>query len=82
MSSRLSQISKVLIWSISGLVGLLVLAYVGLYFQAQNYLNNHLPQLINEKSKGKYELRFEKIKLDFPGFGFTISDVSLNRFRK
>ncbi len=78
MSSRLSQISKVLIWSISGLVGLLVLAYVGLYFQAQNYLNNHLPQLINEKSKGKYELRFEKIKLDFPGFGFTISDVSLN----
>jgi len=56
---------------------LIVLTGIGLlYFQAQNYLNKNLSEFVEKKSKGKYQLTFENLEINFSHFGFEINQVS------
>jgi len=49
-----------------------------LYFEAQSYLNKNLSEFVSKKSKGKYELSFENLQINFSDWGFEISQVSFH----
>ena len=49
-----------------------------LYFGAQNYLNKNLSELVEKKSKGKYELTFENLEINFSRWGIEINQVSFH----
>ncbi len=58
---------------------LIVLAgFAVLYFGAQSYLNRNLSDLVNKKSKGKYELSFNSIEINFQDWGIVVNDVSFH----
>jgi hypothetical protein len=60
---------------------LILTALAGLaliYFEAQSYLNQNLSDFVNKKSKGKYELTFENLNINFSHWGFEISQVSFH----
>jgi hypothetical protein len=73
-----SKILKTLIAFVSVLT-LLTFAIIGLiYFEAQSYLNKNLSEFVYKKSKGKYELSFENLKINFTDWGFEIDQVSFH----
>ena len=49
-----------------------------LYFEAQSYLNKNLSDFVSKKSKGKYELTFENLKINFNQWGFEMNQVSFH----
>jgi hypothetical protein len=49
-----------------------------IYFGAQNYLNKNLAELVEKKSKGKYELTFENLEINFSRWGIEINQVSFH----
>jgi hypothetical protein len=58
---------------------LIVLTGAGLlYFQAQSYLNKNLSEFVEKKSKGKYQLTFENLEINFVHLGFEINQVSFH----
>ena len=78
MESYRHKILKVII---AFLLMLALLASVGfalLYFGAQNYLNKNLSELVAKKSKGKYELTFDNLELNFKRWGIEINQVSFH----
>ncbi|HET6558266.1 MAG TPA: hypothetical protein VFG54_13185 [Prolixibacteraceae bacterium] len=56
------------------MIGILAL----LYFQTQSYLNKNLSGYVSKKSKGKYELNFNNLEINFSQGGFEIKDVMLH----
>jgi len=52
----------------------LILFYAG----AQNYLNKNLSEFVEKKSKGKYELSFEDLQIDFANWGLEINQVKFH----
>lgn len=46
-----------------------------MYFKAQSYLNENLSEFIAKKSKGKYELTFDNLSINFGHWGFEIENV-------
>ena len=71
---------KILKFSTAILSVLILIALAGfalLYFGAQNYLNKNLSELIEKKSKGKYELTFKDLHINFSSWGIEINQVSL-----
>ncbi len=62
-------------------LALILTAFAGfavLYFGAQNYLNKNLSELVEKKSKGKYELTFENLDINFSRWGIEINQVSFH----
>ena len=59
------------------LLSLIVLAFGVVYFSAQSYLNKNLSGYVSEKTKGKYELAFENLTLNFLPLGFEIENIAL-----
>lgn len=62
-------------------LALIMIAFAGfavLYFGAQNYLNKNLSELVEKKSKGKYELTFENLDINFSRWGIEINQVSFH----
>lgn len=57
------------------LLGVIIGVLALLYFQTQSYLNKNLSGYVVKKSKGKYELSFKNIQLNFSQGGFEIHDV-------
>lgn len=60
---------------------LILIALAGLaliYLEAQSYLNQNLSEFVSKKSKGKYELTFENLNINFNQWGFEISQVSFH----
>jgi hypothetical protein len=60
------------------LLGLTLIAFAVfglLYFKTQSYLNENLSSFISKKSKGKYELTFDNLKINFSHWGFDIGQV-------
>lgn len=55
---------------------IILIAFGIIYFQAQSFLNNNLSDLILKKSKGKYELVFNNLDLNFMHWGIEINDVT------
>jgi len=49
-----------------------------LYFEAQSYLNKNLSEFVSKKSKGKYELSFQNLTINFNEWGFEIDEVSFH----
>lgn len=63
------------------LSGVLLMALIGLvllYLGAQSYLNRNLSEFVSKKSKGKYELTFENLEINFRSKGFEINQVSFH----
>ena len=60
------------------LLSLILLAFALLYFTAQSYLNENLSDYISKKSKGKYELTFDNLTINFFHLGFGIENVAFH----
>jgi hypothetical protein len=78
MSPLRKKISKTLI-AITLVLFLAALAIVSiLYLEAQSYLNKNLSEFVSKKSKGKYELSFQNLTINFNEWGFEIDEVSFH----
>jgi len=78
MKTSRKKIVKPLLIFTSVLI-LAILAVIGvLYFEAQSYLNKNLSEFVSKKSKGKYELSFENLTINFSDWGFEIEQVSFH----
>lgn len=72
---------KILKISTAILAVLVMTALAGLaviYYGAQNYLNKNLAELVEKKSKGKYELTFENLEINFSRWGIELNQVSFH----
>ncbi len=63
---------------LSGLILIALVGFAVLYFGAQNYLNKNLSELVEKNSKGKYELTFENLEINFRHWGIEIDQVSFH----
>ncbi len=63
------------------LVSVIVIAAVTfglMYFKAQTYLKENLSAFIHKKSKGKYELTFDNLSINFRHWGLEIEQVAFH----
>ncbi|MBV5314005.1 MAG: hypothetical protein JZU47_11960 [Prolixibacteraceae bacterium] len=72
------KIAKLSIVILSTLIIFVLAALTLVYFEAQTYLNKNLSDFVSKKSKGKYELTFENLEINFNKWGFEISQVSFH----
>ena len=63
---------------LSVLVLMALAGFALIYFGAQNYLNKNLAELVEKKSKGKYELTFENLEINFSRWGIEIYQISFH----
>jgi len=78
MISFRRKILKITAVILSGLILIAMAGFAALYFGAQNYLNKNLSELVEKKSKGKYELTFENLEINFIHWGIEINQVSFH----
>lgn len=78
MTAIRKKILKTIVFVLSGLIMITLVGFAFLYFEAQSYLNKNLSELIEKKSKGKYELTFENLEINFKHWGFEINQVSFH----
>ena len=78
MSDHRKKIQRAAVILLSGLVLIALAGFAVLYFGAQNYLNKNLSEFVEKKSKGKYELTFENLELNFGNWGIEINNVSFH----
>ncbi|HEX7583319.1 MAG TPA: hypothetical protein VF373_01415 [Prolixibacteraceae bacterium] len=76
----MTPIRKKILKAFAALLSILILialaGFAFIYFEAQSYLNKNLSELVEKKSKGKYELTFENLEINFKHWGFEINQVS------
>lgn len=75
MNNLKKKIVRPIIAILLGVVLLLTATFLFLYFEAQGYLNKNLSEFVQKKSKGKYELSFENLEINFRHWGIEISEV-------
>ena len=75
MQTRGRKILKVLSIILLGMILLTLAAFGLMYFKAQSYLNNNLSTFISKKSKGKYELTFDNLNINFRHWGLEMENV-------
>ena len=64
---------------IASVLILAIIAVIGvIYFETQSYLSKNLSEFVSKKSKGKYELSFENLTINFGDWGFEIEQVSFH----
>ncbi len=78
MQIRRRKILKTLSIILLSLILLSFAAFGLMYFKAQSYLNENLSEFISKKSKGKYELTFDNIYLNFRHWGFELDQVAFH----
>lgn len=78
MQNPKQKILKILSIILLSLILLGFVAFGVLYFKAQSYLNENLSEFISKKSKGKYELTFDNLYINFRHWGFEIENVAFN----
>jgi len=78
MTNLRQKIMKIITAVLSGLILIVLAGFALLYFEAQNYLNKNLSELVEKKSKGKYELTFENLQINFRHWGLEINQVSFH----
>ena len=78
MTNLRKKIRKILIALFSIIAVTLFIVSVTLYFEAQTYLNKNLSEFVYKKSKGKYQLAFENLEINFRHWGFDINQVSFS----
>lgn len=60
------------------LLGMIILAVGLLYFKTQSYLNENLSGYISNKSKGRYELTYDNLKINFFHLGFEMNNIAFH----
>lgn len=78
MANFRKKILKITAAILSGLILIALILFLFLYFTAQNYLNKNLAEFIEKKSKGKYEVTFENLEINFSRWGFEVFQVSFH----
>src|SRR5665648_803769 len=78
MANFRKKILKITAAILSGLILIVLAGFVFMYFETQNYLNRNLSDFIEKKSKGKYELTFDNLEINFSHWGFDINQVSFH----
>lgn len=78
MKNFRKKIGRTMAAILSVLILIVLAACAFLYFEAQSYLNKNLSEFIAKKSKGKYELTFDNLELNFRHWGFEINKVSFH----
>ncbi len=78
MTNLRQKIVKISAVSFSALILMALAIFAFLYFGAQSYLNKNLSELVEKKSKGKYELTFENLVINFRHWGIEIDQVSFH----
>lgn len=72
------KIAKTMAVFVSAVMLIALAVFALLYFEAQDYLNKNLSEFVSKKSKGKYELSFENLQINFSDWGFEINQVSFH----
>ena len=72
------NIGKTVVAMLSVVILIALAGFAFLYFEAQSYLNKNLSELVEKKSKGKYELTFESLAFNFKQWGIEINQVSFH----
>lgn len=75
MNSLNKKIVRPIVAILLGVVLLFTATFIFLYFEAQGYLNKNLSEFVEKKSKGKYELSFENLEINFSHWGIEINQV-------
>jgi len=78
MTNLKRKILKILAVFLSVLVLMALAGFALIYFGAQNYLNKNLAELVEKKSKGKYELTFENLEINYSRWGIEVYQVSFH----
>jgi len=78
MTNLRQKILKISTIILSVLILIALAGFALLYFGAQNYLNKNLSELVEKKTKGKYELTFENLDINFSRWGIEINMVSFH----
>ena len=78
MKNLRQKILKISTAILSSLILITLGGFAVIYFGAQNYLNKNLSELVEKKSKGKYELNFENLEINFNRWGIKIYQVSFH----
>lgn len=78
MSTLRKKILKLTAVVLSALILIVLVGLAILYFGAQSYLNKNLSELVEKKSKGKYELSYDNLQLNFGLWGIEINQVSFH----
>ncbi len=78
MTNLKRKIFKLAATILSGLILIVLVGFLLIYFGAQSYLNKNLSEFVNKKSKGKYELTFENLEINFQHWGIEINQVSFH----
>lgn len=76
MNMHQKKILKITAAAISGLILIGLLGFSILYLIAQNYLNKNLSNLVEKKSKGKYEITYDNLRFSYKTWGIEIDQVS------
>ncbi len=78
MQNRKRKILKILSVIPLSLILIVSAAFGLMYFKAQSYLNENLSAFIFKKSKGKYELTFDNLNINFSHWGFEIENLAFH----
>jgi len=78
MTRLLQKIVKITAVILSALIVIALAGMAFVYFEAQSFLNENLSDFVSKKSKGKYELSFENLNINFNQWGFEINQVSFH----
>jgi hypothetical protein len=76
MQKQKRKIGKILSVILLSLTIILIAASVYLIYHTQSYLNENLSGFVAKKSKGKYELKFDNLDINFRSWGFDIGQVT------
>lgn len=76
MNKHQKKILKITAGALSGLILIGLLGFSILYLVAQNYLNKNLSNLVEKKSKGKYEITYDNLRFSYKTWGIEIDQVS------
>lgn len=73
--NKILRITAIVVFSaiFVALTGIMIL-----YFVTQHYLNKNLSELVEKKSKGKYELTYESLQFNLKEWGIDVIQVSFH----
>ncbi|MDO9615286.1 MAG: hypothetical protein Q7J86_12285, partial [Bacteroidota bacterium] len=78
MQIRRQKILKIATVILVSVIVITAVTFGLIYFKAQSYLNENLSAFIHKKSKGKYELTFDNLSINFRHWGIEIEQVAFH----
>lgn len=78
MQIRRQKILKIATVILVSVIVITAVTFGLIFFKAQSYLNENLSAFIHKKSKGKYELTFDNLSINFRHWGIEIEQVAFH----